>query len=70
MKADFLLCSRICVPPTAVLKLHLCLSGLGVDLSQTACNNLLGHKFFYPTVQWLKDNKIPYKVVGYLNRVV
>lgn len=53
----------IVVPPSYALQVTLCIMEQSPILGHSSCMNLLGHKYFMPSPQWLKDKGIPFKVV-------
>ncbi|KAK3910072.1 Lysine-specific demethylase 4D [Frankliniella fusca] len=52
----------VVVPPhaSALLEYHL---QRGSPISDSKCRNILGHKTVMPTVGWLRDHAIPFKIV-------
>lgn len=55
---------RIVVPPRAVRRFHECLAQTSANILHCSCHNLLGHKYFIVTPNWLSEHSIPFKVVS------
>ncbi|KAJ1529972.1 hypothetical protein ONE63_006700 [Megalurothrips usitatus] len=53
----------IAVPPSGARKLHWALALQTPNINHSTCENLLGHKYFIITPQWLEERGIPFKVV-------
>lgn len=53
----------IVVPPTAAMKLTVSIMNASPHLAHSSCINLLGHKYFIPTPEWLQEHGIPFKVI-------
>ncbi|XP_034231373.1 uncharacterized protein LOC117639629 [Thrips palmi] len=51
------------IPPKYVRKLHNCLVQCTQSLAHSTCSNLLGHKYYVITPQWLQEYGIPFNVV-------
>ncbi|XP_026285398.2 lysine-specific demethylase 5D-like [Frankliniella occidentalis] len=52
----------IVIPPHSVAKLTFALTSHGFA-GHASCLNTLGHKFYIPTISWLREESIPFSVV-------
>ncbi|KAJ1518903.1 hypothetical protein ONE63_011489 [Megalurothrips usitatus] len=53
----------VVIPPWATELLEFHLRKSGILLNHASCTNILGHKSVLPTVRWLKEREIPFKVI-------